>query len=98
MLPVSRVLIVDNVLLLAMSSVSGSGRLFPQPRVPLGVDAGVVGIQVDKAPLYIIRTRANVSQSFASPNFPLNTIFSKTVPCAQHAVPYVLESNTLPLG
>src|SRR5215216_2710306 len=49
----SRALIVDNVLLSAMSSVSGSGRLFPQPRVPLGVDAGVVGIQVDKAPLYL---------------------------------------------
>src|SRR5215218_7866531 len=48
----SRVLIVDNVLLLAMSCVSGSRRLFPQPRVPLGVDAGVVGIQVDKAALY----------------------------------------------
>src|SRR5918911_2395842 len=49
----SRALIADNVPLSAMSSVSGSGRLFPQPRVPLGVDAGVVGIQVDKAPLYL---------------------------------------------
>src|SRR5215213_519607 len=36
-----------------MSCVSGSRRLFPQPRVPLGVDAGVVGVQVDKAALYL---------------------------------------------
>ena len=48
-----RALIVDNFLLSAISSVSGSGRLFPQPRVPLGVDAGVVGVQVDKAALYL---------------------------------------------
>src|SRR3712207_3908943 len=40
--------------LLSISSVSGSRhRFFPQPRIPLGVDASVIGIQVDKAALYL---------------------------------------------